>query len=166
MVWSAPEALADELLNLSPEALAERVRLTTRNVLGEMAPISAAQAFPLRLVRAPRLIAPRVVLVGDAAHVIHPLAGQGMNLGFGDVACLLTVLKGKEFFRDLGDTLLWRRYERARREAVSTLQTATDGLARLFGPVPAPVAAIRDLGWRAVARSGWIRRRLVAHAVR
>jgi ubiquinone biosynthesis UbiH/UbiF/VisC/COQ6 family hydroxylase len=166
MVWSAPEALADELLNLSPEALAERVRLTTRNVLGEMAPISAAQAFPLRLVRAPRLIAPRVVLVGDAAHVIHPLAGQGMNLGFGDVACLLSVLKGKEFFRDLGDTLLWRRYERARREAVSTMQTATDGLARLFGPVPAPVAAIRDLGWRAVARSGWIRRRLVAHAVR
>jgi len=166
MVWSAPEALADELMHLAPEALAERVRLTTRNVLGEMAPISSAQAFPLRLVRVPRLIAPRVVLVGDAAHVIHPLAGQGMNLGFGDVACLLSVLKGKEFFRDLGDTLLWRRYERARREAVLTMQTATDGLARLFGPVPAPVAAIRDLGWQAVARSDWIRRRLVAHAVR
>jgi len=104
--------------------------------------------------------------VGDAAHAMHPLAGQGMNLGFGDVAELLKVVRARESIRDWGDPLLWRRYERARRGAVDGLQDVIDGLHRLFGPVPAPLALVRDLGWRAVAASGWARRQLVAQAVR
>ena len=166
MVWSAPAALADELLALSPEALAERVGQASHGTLGALATITPAQAFPLRLIRVPRLVAPRMVLVGDAAHAMHPLAGQGMNVGFGDVAELLAVLRGREPFRDLGDPLLWRRYERARREAVSLMQDATDGLQRAFGPLPAPLAGLRDLGWRVVARTDWLRRRMIAQAAR
>lgn len=166
MVWSAPEPLAAELLALSPEALAERVADAAHRTLGAMTTITPAQAFPLRLVRVPRLVAPRMVLVGDAAHAMHPLAGQGMNVGFGDVAELLAVLRGREFYRDLGDTLLWRRYERARREAVSLMQDATDGLQRAFGPLPAPLVGLRDLGWRLVAKSDWLRRRMVEQAAR
>ena len=166
MVWSAPEPLAGELCSLSHAELAQRVTQASQGLLGDLTVITPPQAFDLRLVRVPRFIAPHLVLVGDAAHVIHPLAGQGMNLGFGDVAQLLDVLKTREPHRDLADPLLWRRYERARREAVTMMQTTTDGLQRLFGDVPEPLARLRDLGWRAVARSGWMRQRLVAHAVR
>jgi 2-polyprenylphenol 6-hydroxylase len=166
MVWSAPEALAAELLALAPEALARRVGEATHHALGDLSPLTPARGFPLRLVRVPRLIAPRLVLVGDAAHAMHPLAGQGMNVGFADVECLLAVVRGREFYRDLGDPLLWRRYERARREAVSLMQDATDGLQRAFGPLPGPLVGLRDLGWRAVASSPWIRRRMIAQAAR
>jgi ubiquinone biosynthesis UbiH/UbiF/VisC/COQ6 family hydroxylase len=166
MVWSAPEALADDLLALSPEALAARVEQACHRSLGAMTVITPAQSFALRLIKVARLIAPRMILVGDAAHAMHPLAGQGMNVGFGDVAELLAVLRGREVYRELGDPLLWRRYERARREAVSLMQDATDGLHRAFGPLPAPLVGLRDLGWRAVARSDWLRRRMVAQAAR
>lgn len=166
MVWSAPEALAEELLGLDPDALGARVAEASHGVLGRMTVITPAHGFPLRLIRVPRLIAHRLVLIGDAAHAMHPLAGQGMNVGFGDVAELLAVLRGREFYRDLGDSLLWRRYERARREAVATMQDATDGLQRVFGPLPPPLAGLRDIGWRVVARSGWLRRQLIARAAR
>jgi 2-polyprenylphenol 6-hydroxylase len=166
MVWSAPDALAQVLMNLSPEALALRVAEATHRTLGDLSLITPAQAFALRLIKVPRLIAPGLVLVGDAAHAMHPLAGQGMNVGFGDVAELLSVLQSREPVRDLADPLLWRRYERARREAVSLMQDATDGLQRAFGKLPGPLVGLRDLGWRAVARSDWLRRRMVAQAVR
>jgi ubiquinone biosynthesis UbiH/UbiF/VisC/COQ6 family hydroxylase len=166
MVWSAPETLASELLALAPEALAARVTAASRGALGDLAPTLPARGFPLRLIRVTRLIGPRLVLVGDAAHAMHPLAGQGMNVGFADVSEMLTVLRGREFYRDLGDELLWRRYERARREAVALMQDATDGLQRAFGPLPAPLVGLRDLGWRTVARSNWIRRRMIAQAAR
>jgi ubiquinone biosynthesis UbiH/UbiF/VisC/COQ6 family hydroxylase len=166
IVWSAPEPLAEELLALDAAALAERVAQASHRVLGDLSLITPAQSFPLRLLRVPRLIAPRLVLAGDAAHAMHPLAGQGMNVGFGDVQRLLEVVREREPFRDLGDALLWRRYERARREAVALMQDATDGLQRVFGPLPAPLVGLRDLGWRAVAGSGWIRRRMIAQAAR
>jgi ubiquinone biosynthesis UbiH/UbiF/VisC/COQ6 family hydroxylase len=166
MVWSAPDALAEELMALDPQALAERVAQATHRTLGDMTVITPAQSFPLRLVKVPRLIAPRLLLAGDAAHAMHPLAGQGMNVGFGDVAAILEVLRGRESYRDLADVLLWRRYERARREAVSLMQDATDGLQRAFGPIPAPLVGLRDLGWRIVARSDWLRRRMIAQAAR
>jgi 2-octaprenylphenol hydroxylase len=166
IVWSAPEPLAEELLGLDAAALAERVAQASHRVLGDLSLITPAQSFPLRLLRVPRLIAPRLVLAGDAAHAMHPLAGQGMNVGFGDVQRLLDVVREREPFRDLGDALLWRRYERARREAVALMQDATDGLQRVFGPLPAPLVGLRDLGWRAVAGSGWIRRKMIAQAAR
>ena len=165
MVWSAPTGLADELSAMTDEQLAARVTRESNQMLGELKLITPAHSFALRLIKVPRLIAPRLVLIGDAAHAIHPLAGQGMNIGFGDVRQLLDVLKGREFYRDLADELLWRRYERARVEAVSLVQTTTDALQRAFGPLPAPLVGLRDLGWRAVASSGLARRLLIARAV-
>ncbi|MCD6671336.1 MAG: FAD-dependent monooxygenase [Burkholderiaceae bacterium] len=174
MVWAAPHDLADELQAMTPEQLAARVQQATGSALGAMTSISRVAGFPLRLARASSLIAPRVALVGDAAHVVHPLAGQGMNLGFGDVEALARTLRERETMRDPGDRLLLRRYERARAEPVAAMRRTTDGLQRLFDPVrplaPQPIGAfLRSfvaMGWRAVARSGWIRKRLVARAVR
>jgi 2-polyprenylphenol 6-hydroxylase len=166
MVWSAPHALADQLLELSPEGLALRVADQSRRVLGELTTVTPARSFPLRLLKVDRMIAPRVVLAGDSAHVMHPLAGQGMNVGFGDVARILDVLQGRESYRDLADPLLWRRYERSRREAIALMQDATDALQRAFDGLPGPLVGLRDLGWRLVANSGWIKRRLIAQAGR
>jgi len=174
MVWSAPRDLADALLALAPDALAARVQAAAGSALGAMAPISRVEAFPLRLGRVGSMIAPRVALVGDAAHLVHPLAGQGMNLGFGDVAALAQVLRERESGRDPGERLVLRRYQRARAEPVAAMRGATDGLQRLFDstrpPVPAALAPLVEsvvgFGWRAVAGSGWVRRQLVAQAVR
>jgi len=174
MVWAAPHELADELQAMTPEQLAARVQQATGSALGSMTSISRVAGFPLRLARASSMIAPRVALVGDAAHVVHPLAGQGMNLGFGDVEALARTLRARTATRDPGDRLLLRRYERVRAEPVAAMRRTTDGLQRLFDPVrplaPKPVApfvrSFVSMGWRAVARSGWIRKRLVAQAVR
>ncbi|MCM5571889.1 FAD-dependent monooxygenase [Burkholderiaceae bacterium FT117] len=174
IVWSAPHALADELLALEPQALAERVEATCGAMLGRMVPIGPAAGWPLRLGKVDALVARRVALVGDAAHVVHPLAGQGMNLGFGDVQALADTLREREVPRDPGERGLLRRYERARAEPVLAMRLATDGLQKLFdpesslsrGPFGAPLAALRGLGFRAVARSGLLRRLLVSHAIR
>jgi ubiquinone biosynthesis UbiH/UbiF/VisC/COQ6 family hydroxylase len=173
IVWSAPEPLADELLSLSSEGFALRVAEAAQGVVGALCPLGPAQAFPLRLIRAERMVVPRALLLGDAAHAVHPLAGQGLNLGFGDVTELLSVIAGREPFRDLGDHLLLRRYERARREPVLAMAFATDGLQRLFdagsaASLPAalqPLRALRETGWRLVAGTPWLRRRLIRHAV-
>jgi ubiquinone biosynthesis UbiH/UbiF/VisC/COQ6 family hydroxylase len=172
IVWSAPEPLADTLMSLAASDLAQRVAETAQGVLGALEPITPARRFPLRLIDVGRLCSQRVVLIGDAAHVVHPLAGQGMNLGFGDVTALLDVLRGREPFRDLGDPLLLRRYERARREAIAAMRLTTDGLQRLFDPdaEPAlpgllkPLVGMREIGWRLAASSSWLKRRLIAHA--
>jgi ubiquinone biosynthesis UbiH/UbiF/VisC/COQ6 family hydroxylase len=173
IVWSAAPALADALMALPADELARQVSATAGGVLGDLSPLGPARRFPLRLVRAESLIAPRAVLLGDAAHAMHPLAGQGLNVGFGDVAELLTVVAGREPYRDLGDRLLLRRYERARREPVLAMTFATDALQRLFDPeaeaaLPValrPLRALRETGWRMVAGTPWLRRRLVRHAV-
>lgn len=172
IVWSAPEALAETLLELPEAEFSARVAETARGALGGLRLITAQQRFPLRLVRVGRLIAARAALVGDAAHVVHPLSGQGMNLGFGDVQALLDTVAAREPYRDPGDPLLLRRYERARREAVATMRLATDGLQRLFDPdsqpgLPVllrPLVGMREFGWRAVESSTWLKRRLIAHA--
>lgn len=177
MVWSAPPELADALQAMAPQELAARVQQASGSALGAMTSISRVEAFPLRLGRVDAMVAPRVALVGDAAHLVHPLAGQGMNLGFGDVAALAQVLRSRSPGRDPGEHMLLRRYERARAEPVAAMRRATDGLQRLFDPVrplaPAALAALAPLveagvtlGWRLVAGSGWVRRQLVARAVR
>lgn len=174
IVWSAPHALADELMAIGPDALAARVEEVSGGVLGKLVPIGPRAAWPLRLGKVDRLIAGRVALVGDAAHVLHPLAGQGMNLGFGDVQALADVMGAREAPRDPGERLLLRRYERERAEPVLAMRLATDGLQKLFdpgsplatGPFGGPFAALRALGWQAVASSGLLRRLLVSQAVR
>ncbi|MEN9316635.1 MAG: hypothetical protein RIS35_3028 [Pseudomonadota bacterium] len=172
IVWSAPKERIPGLLEITHEAFSREVAELASGMLGALSVITPPQRFPLRMIRVERVIAPRAVLVGDAAHAVHPLSGQGMNLGFGDVGALLETFERREPFRDLGDRLLLRRYERARREPVATMRATTDGLQRLFDPDSAlglppalrPLADLREVGWRLVQHSPWLKRRLIAHA--
>ena len=141
MVWSSSDP--ERLLQLSPDALAETVAAAGGQTLGKLATITAAAAFPLRLIPPQRVVAERVALVGDAAHTVHPLAGQGVNLGFQDAEQLAALLAGE---RDAGDWMLLRRYERQRREAVKTMQLGCDGLFQLFQAKAPGLPWLRNAG--------------------
>jgi ubiquinone biosynthesis UbiH/UbiF/VisC/COQ6 family hydroxylase len=165
LVWSARTEHADQLVALDPAQLAAEVERVTGGQFGALDCVTPSQGFPLALQTVDRLVAPRVALVGDAAHLIHPLAGQGMNLGLRDVAALADTVAGKESFRDLGDMVLLRRYERARREDIRALMIATDGLQKLFS-VPGPFAkALRNTGMAFVGAQPFIKRWLVSAAL-
>lgn len=165
LVWSAPAALAAELLAAEPEALARRVTARSGNALGQLAPLGVARGFPLKQMKVAHLVGPRVGLVGDAAHVVHPLAGQGLNLGLADVSELLAVTGGREVFRDTGDPVVLRRYARRRAEPIGLMGLATDGLARLFG-IDDPLARrLRNGGMSLVNRIGPLKRALIRQAL-
>ncbi len=166
LVWSAPEPLAATLLREKPEQLCERLQQLPGQTLGalSMLPPAAPRAFPLRLIRSTSLVAHRVALIGDAAHVVHPLAGQGMNLGFADIDALLAALGRREQAGDCGDARTLSRYVRSRKEEVLLMQVATDGLQRLFSSDLEPVKVIRNLGMAAVDKLPFLKRRLMAHA--
>jgi 2-polyprenyl-6-methoxyphenol hydroxylase-like FAD-dependent oxidoreductase len=134
------------LLALDPQALARAVAAASGHVLGELGLVTAARAFALRRLAARRMVAPRVALIGDAAHVIHPLAGQGANLGLQDARALAAVLGGREPMRDPGDLRLLRRYERARAGEVGAMDWTVHGLYRLFGAPARPCAILRNSG--------------------
>ena len=167
LVWSAPDALAETLLRESLMQLAQRVSALCGQELGQLEPIQpeALKAFPLALIRPHAITAPRVALVGDAAHVLHPLAGQGMNLGFADVAALLTTVAERGLQRDCGDTRLLGRYARARKEDILLMQLATDGLERLFAVDFEPLRIARNLGLNLLNKLPVIKRRLISHAL-
>lgn len=165
LVWSAPEALATELLSLAGDALARRVGARSGGVLGGLTPLGAARGFPLRWQKVARLTGPRLALVGDAAHVVHPLAGQGLNLGLADVSELLAVLAGREAFRDTGDPVLLRRYARRRAEPIGLMRFTTDGLARLFGLDDPLARQLRNRGLSVVNQITPLKRALIRHAL-
>jgi ubiquinone biosynthesis UbiH/UbiF/VisC/COQ6 family hydroxylase len=165
MVWSAPNDLAAQLLALDGDALAARVQRRCGGVLGALQPAGGALGFPLRRLDVDRLVVPRVALVGDAAHVVHPLAGQGLNLGLLDVSELLRVLAGREPFRDVGDPVLLRRYARRRAEPIGLMRFTTDGLARLFAIDDPLVSRVRSAGIGLVNRIGPLRDALVRRAL-
>jgi len=146
LVWSAPQELAAELVVLPAADLAARVSARTGNRLGALARLAEAHAFPLSDLRVDRVVTERLALLGDAAHVVHPLAGQGLNLGLQDVAQLLSVLAARESWRDPGDLVLLRRHERARAESVGLMRLTVNGLSRLFGAHDPAVRWARNQG--------------------
>jgi 2-polyprenyl-6-methoxyphenol hydroxylase-like FAD-dependent oxidoreductase len=105
------------------------------------------------------------VLIGDAAHVMHPLAGQGLNLGLRDVASLADILDNKEAFRTFDDHVLLRRHERARHGDTDALLFTTDRLQKLFADEAGHVKTIRNLGMKLVNRSHFLKRQLIKHAL-
>lgn len=167
LVWSAPDSLAEQLLHAPPTQLAQRLSALPQQPLGKLAPLQPenVKAFPLALIRPQSIIAPRVALVGDAAHVIHPLAGQGMNLGFADVATLLKLLASDSRPRDCGDQHLLRRYARTRQEEILLMQAATDGLERLFAADFEPIKILRNQGLNLINKLPGIKRQLMSHAL-
>jgi len=164
MVWSASEALAAELMTLDAGQLAARVADAANGALGALELITPPAAFPLQLVRVAHLVRPRLALVGDAAHNLHPLAGQGVNLGFQDAAELARVLRERRACRDVGQFRLLRGYERARREDILAMTMATDGLQRLFGHPASAVRWIRNSGLALVDRAPPLKRLLIRQA--
>jgi ubiquinone biosynthesis UbiH/UbiF/VisC/COQ6 family hydroxylase len=166
IVWSAPDAVAAELAALSGDDLARRVGSAGASTLGELSLASRVATFPLRLVRVERTVAPGVALVGDAAHGVHPLAGQGVNLGFQDARVLADGLAGRSPLERPGDLRVLRRYARARREDVSAMQHVTDGLDRLFSARTPGVSWLRNAGLGLVDSQSWIKGALAERAMR
>ena len=171
LVWSAPAPLALELAALSADQQARRVSercVSTAgesNAVGTLTATGAAQSFPLRRITVSRLIGPRLALVGDAAHVVHPLAGQGLNLGLQDVALLLEAVRAREAFRDVGDAAVLRRYERGRAEALGLMGFTTDALAQLFAFDDPLVRRLRNAGLAAVNRLSPLKNALIRRAL-
>lgn len=153
IVWTVPGGDADGWAGLHPAALARELAARMDGFLGALAIASPVTRYPLRLQHADAFVADRLALVGDAGHVIHPIAGQGLNLGLRDVAALTEVLvDASRLGLDLGDAQVLARYQRWRRADVLAVSAATDGLARLFGLGGRLPAAVRRLGLAAVDR--------------
>lgn len=165
MVWSAPDALADELVGLAPEALAARVGEAGDFRLGALETVTPAAAFPLRLMRVETVVKPRLALIGDAAHAIHPLSGHGINLGYQDARVLAEQLATLDAWRDPGELGILRAYARARAEETALLQYTTHGLNRLFKPADPLLAGVRNLGLNLTNRLPVLRNALVRYAI-
>jgi ubiquinone biosynthesis UbiH/UbiF/VisC/COQ6 family hydroxylase len=165
MVWSTPDDHAARLLSLEPPDLALATTAASLGALGQLRPLGAARGFSLRQLRVQRLIAPRLALVGDAAHVVHPLAGQGLNLGFGDARTLAQVIARRGLETDCGATGLLRRYERSRREPILAMELVTGGLQALFATESTRVGRLRNAGFRLTNRMPPLKRFLVKRAL-
>ena len=165
MVWSTPETHAQELLGLDVPKLCGRVAKAGNDRLGALSLQAPPAAFPLRLTRVPRIVAPRLALIGDAAHAIHPLSGHGINLGFLDARALAGVLQALPEFGDCGDERHLRRYARARAEEVALLQWTTHGLQRLFRPSHPALSLVRNLGLNLTDSLPVLRNMLVRYAL-
>ncbi len=173
MVWSTSPENATELLKLDQAGWSDKFfaiaggKITHQ--LGVLTLNSAPAAFPLRKIRAERFIGPehnpKVALIGDAAHVMHPLAGQGLNLGLRDVATLLNILGKRESFRLPNDLVLLRRYERQRQGDTSALLWVTDKLKILFSGTTGTERQLRNWGLGLVNRSHFIKQRLIQRAL-
>ena len=165
MVWSTPDAHATALLGLSADELCARVAEAGGKALGDFGLITPAAAFPLSLLRVPCTVAPRLALIGDAAHGIHPLSGHGINLGYQDARALAELLAAAPAWQDVGSERLLRCYQRARREETLLVQYGTDLLRRLFRERLSGLKPLRNIGMKLCNASPVIKTALVRYAL-
>lgn len=166
IVWTEKSTLVPSLLALEPDAFLQELSCRFGDYLGALEVVGKRWSYPLSLVLAGRYFDDRLVLVGDAAHGIHPIAGQGLNLGFRDVASLVECLvAAHRLGLDLGYGVHLERYQRLRRFDNFLMAAATDGLNRLFSNDVAPLRFVRDTGLAAVNRFSPMKRRLMRHAM-
>lgn len=166
LAWHADDALADELKALDHDAFCQRLTEASAGVLGQVQSMDTRAAFPLKLMHAQRYCDHRVALIGDAAHVLHPMAGQGVNLGLLDVAELAAALEaGRAAGADAGDVTYLRRYQRARMAENLMMLGATDGLKRVFGSHHPVLRRLRGLAVNGAANLAPIRQIMIHQAV-
>jgi ubiquinone biosynthesis UbiH/UbiF/VisC/COQ6 family hydroxylase len=165
MVWSLPTLESERVCALEAKKLCREVQTAAHGALGELALVTPPRRYALRRLAAERMVAPRVALAGDAAHVIHPLAGQGLNLGLQDARALATVLSSREPLRDPGELRLLRRYERSRAEPILAMDTMVDSLFRLFGSQAGFAARLRNAGLNLTDRLPVVKNMLVRQAM-
>ena len=165
IVWSLPEAEAARVLGLDDAAFCAELGIASDFRLGPVRSTTRRAAFPLKLQLARNYQADRMVLLGDAAHAVHPLAGQGVNLGLRDVAELRdTLCAARDAGRDIAAPHVLRRYARRRRSADTLDAWSFDALGRIYGWQAPPLLAARALGVRLVDRLAPLKRRFVTHA--
>jgi len=165
MVWSVTPEKSAELTSLTDEALCAQVAAASHHTLGKLQILTPAAAFPLRLLVLPHISAKRVALIGDAAHNMHPLAGQGVNTGFRDARQLAELLIDRGGCTDSGDAQLLRRYDRKRREDIYSMQSTTYGLKKLFCNDDPLLRTLRNLGLNATNHLIPLKKLLMQHAL-
>lgn len=165
MVWSVSPEQSAALLALPPAELCAQVAAASHHTLGALQLVTPPAAFPLRVLNLPHIVAPRLALVGDAAHNVHPLAGQGVNLGFRDARELASVLLQRGAQTDCGNAHLLRRYERARQEDILSMQLTTDALKHLFNNSNPLLRSMRNLGLAFTNRFTPLKKLLARHAL-
>jgi 2-octaprenyl-6-methoxyphenol hydroxylase len=166
LVWTERADLAPRLMAMGAADFADELRRRFGDFLGVVEPVGPRWSYPLAFLHAEHYAAPRLALVGDAAHVIHPIAGQGLNLGLRDVAALAEVLiDARRLGLDIGEADVLRRYERWRAVDNWMLSAVTDSLNRLFSNAVPPVKLVRDLGLAAVNQVPPLKRLFMRHAM-
>ena len=163
IVWSTPSEHAERLQALSADEMTSEVAKAGNHALGDLHLLTKAQAFPLKLIRVPDIIAPRLALIGDAAHGIHPLSGHGINLGFQDAYDLARLICNDNN-ADPGAARLLRSYKRCRREETLLMQSVTDGLYHLFNSHLPGLPLARNLGMHLTNRLGLLKTFLARYA--
>ncbi len=165
MVWSTPAENAARLCTLGPNDLAREVQEASGDVLGALKVVTPPRSFPLRYLKAKSFVGLRTALLGDAAHSVHPLAGQGVNLGFRDVEALARVLGELPPGADAGAPSLLKKYQRERLEDTMSVFAVTDGLQKLFAAPNPLIRALRNRGMSAVDRLSPVKNALMRRAL-
>jgi len=165
MVWSVSKERSSSLLSMSHDELCGQVVSASGQLLGELKLVTPPASFPLRMLVLPKITAQRIALIGDAAHNMHPLAGQGVNTGFRDAHQLAQILLDRGAQNDCGDEFMLRRYERKRKEDIYTMQATTYGLKNLFNNDDPLLRTARNLGLNATDRLTPLKKMLMQHAL-